>query len=233
MASGAPPPDEGTGQAAGESRTTPPPPGVLHLTLTSLGEGETLHRVYLDRYRPDAFDPGLAGNARFSPIRDDAGNPVPTLYAGTTMACALMETVFHDVPHTAGLKSVDKGKLDGQRHATLQVARALELADLSSVPLRKLGITRKQLIDTEKNRYPATRAWAAAIHRGHPQVQGLCWVSRQDDSARAVVLFGDRVPAGALVSNEDSRSLADDPVAYDAVLDLADRIGVNIVPGQG
>lgn len=98
------------------------------------------------------------------------------------MACALMETVFHDVP-------------------------------------------------PEKNRYPATRA--SAIHRGHPQVQGLSWVSRQDDTARAVVLFGDRVPAGALVSNEDSRSLADDPAAYDAVLDLADRIGVNIVPGQG
>lgn len=94
MASGAPPPDEGTGLAAGESWSTPPPPEVLHLTLTSLGEGETLHRVHLDRYRPDAFNPGLAGNARFSPIRDDAGNPVPTLYAGTTMACALMETVF-------------------------------------------------------------------------------------------------------------------------------------------
>lgn len=184
MASGAVPPDEGMGPAAGESRTTPPPPQVLQLTLTSLGEGETLHRVHLDRYRPDAFNPGLAGNARFSPIQDDAGNPIPTLYAGTTMACALMETVFHDVP-------------------------------------------------PEKNRYPATRAWAAAIHRGHPQVQGLSWVSRQDDTARAVVLFGDRVPAGALVSNEDSRSLADDPAAYDAVLDLAERIGVNIVPGQG
>jgi hypothetical protein len=35
--------------------------------------------------------------------------------------------------------------------------------DLSSVPLRKLGVTRKQLIDTEKDQYPATRKWAEAI----------------------------------------------------------------------
>lgn len=121
------------------------------------------------------------------------------------MACALMETVFHDVPHTA---------------------------DLSSAPLRKLGVTRRQLIGTEKKLYPATRAWAAAIHRGHPQVQGPSWVSGQDGSSRAVVLFGDRVRAGAVVFNEDSRSLAGDPAGYDAVLDLADRIAVGIVPGS-
>ena len=143
-----------------------------------------------------------------------------------------METVFHDVPHTAGLKTFDKNKLAGQVHSTLRVQHAIQLVDLASVPLRKLGVTRKQLIDTEKAQYPATRQWARAIHRQCPRAQGLSWVSRQDDAARAVVLFGDRIPEDTVQPQGVSRSLLDDIDAYDAVLELADRIGVNIVKGK-
>lgn len=211
---------------------TPPPPDKLHVTLTPLAKGGVLHRVHRGGYQADQFNPGVHGDARFSPIQDEHGKPIPTLYCGTTMACALMETVFHDVPHTAGFKSLDKGKLVGQVHSTVLVEQALQLVDLASVPLRRLGVTRKQLIDTEKDQYPATRKWAEAIHRQCPQAQGLSWISRQDDSARAVVLFGDRIPDGALRPGGGSRSLLDDADAYDSVLDLADRIGVNIVPGK-
>lgn len=214
------------------SSGTPAPPAKLHVTLTSLAKGEVLHRVHQTKYQPDQFNSGVHGNARFSPIQDEHGKPIPTLYGGTTMACALMETIFHDVPHTAGFKSFDKGKLVEQVHSIIQVEQKLQLVDLASVPLRKLGVTRKQLIDTEKAQYPATRKWAEAIHRQCPQAQGLSWISRQDDSARAFVLFGDRVSDGALRPKGDSRSLLDDGDAYDAVLDLADRIGVNIVPGK-
>ncbi len=214
------------------SSSTPAPPDMLHATLTSLAQGEVLHRVHQSKYQADQFNPGAHGNARFSPIQDEHGKPIPTLYGGTTMECALMETVFHDVPHTAGFKSFDKGKLVEQVHSTVQLEQELQLVDLASVPLRKLGVTRKQLIDTEKDQYPATRKWAEAIHRQCPQAQGLSWVSRQDDSARAVILFGDRIPDGALRPDGNSRSLLDDGDAYDAVLDLADRIGVNIVSGK-
>ncbi|WP_317846360.1 MULTISPECIES: hypothetical protein [unclassified Pseudomonas] len=37
-----------------------------------------------------------------------------------------------------------------------------------------------------------------AIHSQYPDVQGLSWESRQDDSVRSVVLFGDRIPDGTL-----------------------------------
>lgn len=211
---------------------TPAPPTTLHPTLTELPTGQVLHRVHQSQYHADQFNPGVQGNARFSPIQDDQGQPIPTLYGGTTMDCALMETVFHDVPHTAGFKTFDKGKLAGQMHSTVEVVQPLRMVDLASVPLRKLGITRRQIIDTEKDQYPATRKWAEALHRQCPNAQGLTWVSRQDDSARAVVLFGDRIPSGALKSQGASRSLVDDGNAYDAVLDLAERIGVAIVPGS-
>lgn len=211
--------------------TTPPPPATLHVTLTELAAGLVLHRVHLDQYHADQFNPGVRGNARFSPIQDQHGQPIPTLYGGTTMNCALMETVFHDVPHTAGFKSFDKGKLAGQVHSTVEVMQPLQVVDLASVPLRKLGITRKQLIDTEKDQYPATRRWAEALHHQCPDAQGLSWVSRQDDSARAVVLFGDRIQAGELRVRGTSNNLVDNGDTYDALLDLADRLGVVIVSG--
>jgi hypothetical protein len=211
---------------------TPAPGSTLHLSHTGIAKGEVIHRVHRPQYQADQFNPGVHGNARFSPIQDSQGNAIPTMYGGTTMACALMETVFQDVPHTAGFKSFDKGKLADQVHSMVQLERPLLMIDLSSVALRKLGVSRKQLIDTEKNQYPATRRWAEAIYHQCPDAQGLCWVSRQDDSARAVILFGDRVPVGTLRPMTTSRSLTDDPIAYDTVLDLAERIGVNIIPGK-
>lgn len=210
---------------------TPVPATTLHVTLTLLAKGEVLHRVHQDKYQPDQFNPGVHGNARFGPIQDDQGRAIPTLYGGTTVECALMETVFHDVPHTAGFKSFDKGKLTGQVHSAVQVSQPLHLVDLSSVPLRKLGVTRKQLINTEKDQHPATRKWAEAIHGQYPEVQGLSWVLRQDDSARAVVLFGDRIPDCALNPQGASRSVTEDSTVFDTVLALADRIGVAIVAG--
>lgn len=216
----------------GASTTTPAPPATLHVTLYELTQGTVLHRVHLEKYQADQFNPGVQGNARFSPIRNNQDEPIPTLYGGTTMDCALMETVFHDVPHTAGFKSFDKGKLADQEHSVIEVGQPLQLVDLASVPLRKLGVTRKQLIDTEKDQYPATRKWAEAIHGQCPQAQGLSWVSRQDDSARAVMIFGDRIPDGALRPQGASRSLLDDGGTYDAVLDLAERIGVSVVSGM-
>ena len=61
---------------------------------------------------------------------------------------------------------------------------------------------------------------------GHPLIR-----TPSRGAARAVVLFGDRIPDGTLRPNGNSRSLPDGGDMYDAVLDLADRIGVNIVMG--
>ena len=201
-------------------------------TPWTLSGKQALHRVHADRYRADEFNPGLKGNARFSPIRDAKGDPIPTIYAAATFDAAALESVFHDVSHAPGFKHYDKRKLEGQLHSEVKVRRDLKLADLGSVALRKLGVPRKQLIDTEKDRYPNTRQWAEAIHAQHPDIRGLSWISRQDDSARAVVLFGDRIPKGTLQQVGDSRSLLQDEQAYAELLDLADRIGADITPGK-
>ena len=199
--------------------------------MKKMPKGQLLERVHPDRFGAAQSNPGAVGNARFSPIRNDKGETIPTLYAGTTLDCALLETVFHDVPYTAGFKSIDKARLTGQVHSTLETHSDLNLVDLTTVALRKLGVSRKQLIETEKDQYPQTRPWAEALHRACPDAQGLMWVSRQDDTARAYVLFDDRIPPGALKQKGASRDLVGDPATYTEVLNLADRLGVVIVPG--
>ena len=84
--------------------TVQAPPAVLHITPATWKAGTALHRVHLDVYAADAFNAGITGNARFSPIVNAAGKPFPTLYGGTSLNCAAMETVFHDVPFAPGLK---------------------------------------------------------------------------------------------------------------------------------
>lgn len=203
----------------------------LHLTTCKLPAGTSLHRIHQNIYGAIQFNPGVKGNARFSPIADPAGNAIPTLYAGDTFDCAAMESIFHDVPYTPGFNSVAKGKLTGQVHSEVTTVSELILVDLRTMALRKLGMQRKDLIDTEKDCYPATRAVAAQIHDQQRNAQGLLWTSRQDDSARSVVLFGDRIAPGSLQEAGNSRDLVNDATAYEAVLNLAERIGVEIVPG--
>lgn len=71
---------------------------------------------------------------------------------------------------------------------------------------------------------------AEAIHAFAPHAQGLRWVSRQDDEAVAIVLFGDRVAGNDLKAQAPSRDLLNDPGTFSDLLDLAERIGVLLLP---
>ena len=209
----------------------PSPPDNLNTLVkrTQWIRSRPIHRVHHQQFAADAFNPGVKGNARFSPIRDSAGRPIPTLYGGTSMACAAMETVFHDVPFAPGLKTYDRSKLESQRYAVFEAQRDLLLADLSNVPLRKLGIGRSQLIDTEADHYPYTRTWATAIHEQCLDLDGLCWVSRQHDREIAVMLFGDCVDPKDIKQVEGPASLTGDVKVYASIVDLALDLGVSLV----
>lgn len=219
-------------KTAVRSTAVPTPPTILHVSPTTWPQGRPIHRIHLVHYAADAFSSGRTGDARFSPIVDASGAAIPTLYGGSTFDCAAMETVFHDVPFASGFKSFDKRKLAGQIHSVLLPATDLVLADLSNVALRKLGVQRAHLIDTEKDCYPETRKWAEAIHARVAKIQGLCWTSRQDDRALAIILFGDRIADKTLTPHGSSRKLLNDTSAYAELLVLADRIGVSIVAGK-
>lgn len=211
-------------------RAVPPEPaGPLEATLVKWGGRVTLHRVHPEGLAPNAFNPTGKGNARFSPIFDSAGKVIPTLYAGSTLDCALMETVFHDVPYAAGFKRISLTVLDHRVHSALKVKRDLVLVDLGTIALHKLGVKRSQLIDTTKAHYPRTRRWAAALYEQFPEAQGLRWTSRRDDQAHAVILFGTRLKASDLAISSAPASLLEDREPILPVIDLAFRLGVKLV----
>lgn len=207
----------------------PPPPNNLGALVRRMHwpRADVIHRIHEAIYASDSFNPGI-GDARFSPILDAKGKSIPTIYGGETLDCAAMETVFHDVPFAPGLKSVAKRKLHGHLYSRVAASSDLLLADLRATALRKLGVTRPQLIETEKDGYPYTRSWAEAIHAQCPNVQGLCWVSRQDDRALAIVLFGDRIDPGLLSPHAPSADIVNDTATYTDIVLLADRIGVKL-----
>ena len=113
------------------------------------------------------------------------------------MEAAIHETVFHDVPLTAGIKTVPRGAVESRRHSTLLVRRPVRLASLRAPDLMKWGVRRDSLLGGHPTCYDRTVLWAKAIHDQH-DIDGLIWTSIRCDPAAAILLFGDRVAAGDL-----------------------------------
>ena len=207
---------------------TAPPAESLDARLISWGAGEIMYRVHDAVYAVDSFNPSPLGNARFSPIYDSDVEVIPTLYAATTPQGALMETVFHDVPYKPGFKRVSVGRLEGKLSSTLVFLPDFQLIDLGKIGLRRLGVHPHDLIDTTKAHYPETRKWAESLYAAYPQAQGLIWPSRQDDRARAVVLFGTRVGASELRPAGTSIPLMENGVVHELAKALATDLKVLI-----
>jgi hypothetical protein len=77
--------------------------------------------------------------------------------------------------------------------SVISARRPLHFAQLHGFGLSRLGLRRTDLIEAEAPAYPATARWAAALHSCAERFDGLVWISRQHDTSRAVVLFGDRI----------------------------------------
>ncbi len=153
--------------------------------------GASLYRVHPDRRSPHAFNPGTGGDrGRFHPLRNASGRLVPTLYAADSIDGALSETVLHSV-FAGGV--ILRSRLEGQCLTRIELTRDILVADLSGHGLRRLGLTRGQLLDCGASHYAETARWAEAIHRSDDSLHGMVWVSRQFDTATALLAFGDRL----------------------------------------
>lgn len=174
----------------------PPPPEPLpEPNVVPLKAGEVLHRVHARELGGNAFNPCQGGRTRFAPIRDINGRCVPSLYAGSTLDSAVFETIFHDIPLSAGLKTVPREAVEKCRHSTLLAGRVLQLASLRGPDLLKWGVRREELIGCLPTQYGRTALWAQAIHAQFDHVDGMVWTSNLCDPDSAVLLFGDRVAA--------------------------------------
>lgn len=201
----------------------------LEATLVEWGMGKHFHRVHRQDRSPQSLNDRRDVDARFSPIFDRSGALIPTLYAGSTLDCAFMETIFRNVPFRAGFKSVPFSALVGRAHSVIVPQNNLTLIDLSVIALHKLGIDRKHLVDTDATCYPRCHRWAEALYEQYPEAKGLRWISRQDDAAEAVILFGTRIKPDELVPKGSPIGLLNDGHAIAEVLRLAERLNVRLV----
>lgn len=195
--------------------------------ITTLRSGAMLHRIHDRNYAANVFNPCQGGATRFAPISDGKGQCVASLYAGNTIDCAIFETVFHDVPANAKLKTIPRRNVQSRAHGALRVLRDLKLATLRNADLKKWSITRAALITSSPKLYSNTAAWAEAIHHQFPNVDGLIWTSNQCDPDNAYLFFGDRVAASdfAIVTARDGRS---DPTLMADIRSAGRRSGISI-----
>jgi len=192
--------------------------------------GQGIVRVYDALHSPRAFWAGTATRpGRFHPFTPVAAPaPVPVLYGSDGLAGAISETVFQDVA-VRGTKHVPYATLRRELGITLAAVRDLRLADLTGHGLRRLGATRAEIIDSDPRSYPHTARWARGLHAHPGHLDGIQWVSRQYDTALAVMLFGDRVQESDL---DIAPATVPMPLAlglgFDTVQDLADQADITI-----
>lgn len=153
---------------------------------------------------------------------------MPTIYGASDFEGALSETLFHSLPVRRDLRSVRRSVLRPLLASVIAARRSLKLAQLHGFGLGRLGLRRVDLIETEAEEYPSTARWAAALHACAERFDGLVWISRQHDTSRAVVLFGDRIERRDLELVEAPMPLYLGP-GYLRVQEAADAAGIAVI----
>lgn len=226
---------------AAEAARVPDPPDPIDPLVEVWPAGQILHTCYDIRHSPGFYAPDDKHRRtyRFS----DFGTPiVPTLYAGATEQTAVMETILGKAVAGATLP---RPMYANRALATITPARDLNLAMLRGVGLPALGISARQLTDTEPLDvvYKRTVAWAKAIHAYQRTVtlhtaptivaeqglDGMIWMSRPDNANASLILFGDRVRTQDLHILGPTRAFAATP-DRDWLADLCAQMRVTLLP---
>ncbi len=175
---------------------TPAPPNPFPaFNTTMLAAGLELCRFHDPAFDGAAYNPCKGGPTRFAPLTLSSGACLPTLYAAATREAAAWESLFHDVPHAVGAKSVRLSKVTSRVLSILELEQDLMIAPLHAPDLHRIGLAKNDLIETAPTTYAETARWAEAIHRADPTVSGLRWTSRRCDPDQAFLFFEDRAPS--------------------------------------
>ncbi|WP_411839774.1 RES family NAD+ phosphorylase [Paracoccus sp. ME4] len=192
--------------------------------------GLELHRIHHQNYGPCQFNGTHHGNARFSPIRDAGGQIIPTIYAAQSFRCACSEIILRapDAMLDPGaLTIVPPSAYQSYLHSTIRNLRDMRLVDLTAVGQRAVGLTGNALLTGGTLHYPATRAWAEAIHANVPWAEGIYYTSYQCGPDFAMVLFGDRLQAALGMAASPRPVHA--PAVEDEIRTFGQMIGIEYV----
>jgi hypothetical protein len=175
-------------------RRPEPPPRGLDPLVDPWSAGLPLVRVFTARYGATGFNT-TASVGRFRPILTSTGVPVPTMYAAVDTETAIAEGLLRGVDDAGARRQLFRLEVDGLALCHVLPRRDLRLVRVHGTGLKRLRVLRRELIDSEREAYPWTARWAQALHDQVADADGLVWTSRQNDSAKAAILWGDRVSA--------------------------------------
>jgi hypothetical protein len=135
-----------------------------------------VYRGHQLQHAADRLVPGT-GDTRFAPLPD-----TEHAYVSVTKTAALLESALH---HLSGPDpTIYLVELRRWAASPVRLTTPVRLIDLRDNHLRRLGIERQELVDTDPVHYPCTGRWAAVLLLrrvgGHP-VAGIVWHSRQAD----------------------------------------------------
>lgn len=162
--------------------------------LVTWPAGEPFVRGFSLAYGPLGFNP-LATSRRFRPVYD-TGVVVPTAYGAKSEDIALAETVLRRTA-TVGDRVLHVTELSGLGLVVVRFRHDLELVQLNGLGLRKLKLSRADMIDTGAEAYPLTAEVAQILYDAQPSAHGIIWTSHQCDDGPAFILWGTRLDPGA------------------------------------
>lgn len=207
-----------------------PPLNLARLaTETSWSTSDPLYRCHGAGRGADDFNPGVGAGARFNWFTNTHGDIVPVLYAGASKDCALLESIFHDVPLRGARRFLPGRRLIDKCVSELRLVPTakLRLVELHDPGLLRLQLRPHELTATNSKHYPRTRVWAQELHRQLPWAHGLVWMSARFNVERALVLFGDRVDSAWLATGGLPIRL-DDAAGIHYVRSLGRRAGIDV-----
>ena len=138
-------------------------------------------------FADDLFNASGNGDARFSPLLDTEGAPVPMLYAARHPVAAMLETVFHNVWGDRA-RRVGRADLSGRVLREVRFDVDVRVVDLADDELVRHGLDRDQLVSTSPEHYSETREWADLLlctSIGGQPTAGMGWQSRMVELAQA------------------------------------------------
>ncbi len=166
---------------------TPEPPKPFNPKTATLDIGTQLYRVFtgVEGRTAATFNPGFGAPTRFAFF----GTPViPVLYAAATEEAAVAETLLHDIPIGGGILPYHKYARTVM--ARVEVTSPVRVGILHGLGLRQLKVTAADITASGADTYPETVKWAQAAHNA--RLDGLVWMSRLCNDAKAYVFFGDK-----------------------------------------
>lgn len=208
----------------------PPAAATLKPAIEMWPAGRRLTRAYDARFGLLAFN-ATATAGRFRPVTTPEGVIVPTAYAAEDDETAIAERLLRgvDPEHQDRPRRLLRRAVRGVELAEVAATRDLKLVRLHGLGLQRLRLARAELIESGRDRYAWTATWAQALHDCPGQPDGLIWTARQNDSAKAVILFATRGADRALRLDGRATPL-DRGEGYERLLDVCLTAGVDLEP---